>query len=126
MKFSAAHHRAKATIKACVESGAGIEFLPDAPTFRYTPNANKPFENRGPSSRQPVPCGSNRHKLKNWQPLKLDTNPMYHCPMAGDSFALTEARAEWAKGNALALRELLAEQAEARRAGQQLELKEAA
>lgn len=121
-KFPTAHHRAKAIIKACAASGAGIDFLPDAPNFRFTPAerhgdsfAPNDLHNAPPSARGSIPCGrGNVLKLKNWQPSKLDCSPMYGCYLTDTPSDEHHAKEQWAKGNPKALRALLAERAKAR------------
>jgi hypothetical protein len=116
--ISAADRRARAIISACVASGAGIEFLPDAPRFRYDPasgSTQRTLYHGPPSSRGSVPCGKNRHGLKNWSPSKLDASPQYNLAMRGDPPELTEAREAWHQGNPIPLRVYLAEEAKARR-----------
>ncbi len=107
-KFSAAHNRTKAIISSCVTSGAGIEFLPDAPRFRYTPpdNDNRPLHNGKPSSRGTVGTPT-RFKYKNFPTKGISLDPAYNTPMRGDSDELTKARKAWHNGNPKPLRDYL-------------------
>jgi hypothetical protein len=108
--LTAADRRAKDTIAACVEGSVGIEFLPDAPRFRYDPTVareKRTLYHGPPSGRGSIPCGKNPLKLKTWTPAKLDANPMYAHPMKGDSRTLTEARRAWANGDPGPLRQYL-------------------
>lgn len=128
--LSAADRRAKAIIKACAATGAGIEFLPEAPGFKFVPaekvtNSFKPksdndYSHRPPSGRGSITVKGNPLKLKNWSPSKLDANPMYSHPMRGDSRELTEARKAWARGDPKPLRKYLANLADQRRAQSEL------
>jgi hypothetical protein len=121
--LTADDRRVKEIIAACVESGAGIDFLPGAPRFRYVPREREGGDSFTPddlysglpSKRGSIACGKgNPLKLKNWNPSRLDANPMYHVPMAGDSKALTEARRAWSEGNPNPLRQYLAGEAKRR------------
>lgn len=116
--LTAADRRAKVTIEACVATGAGIDFIEEAPSFRYQPipAIDRELYHGPPSGRGSIPCGrGNPLKLKNWAPSKLNANPQYDVPMKGDSAELTEARNAWAMGDPVPLREYLAELAEERR-----------
>jgi hypothetical protein len=113
----------KALISACVESGAGIEYLPDAPRFRYFPPADRPLHNGRPSPRGSIACGrGNVLKLRSWHPVKLDASPMYGVPMTDTDADEYHAKADWRDGNPEPLRQLLAERAAAKRAPVQFEL----
>lgn len=132
--LTAADRRAKVIIESCVATGAGIEFLSDAPNFRFVPvdqltrvAKNKDsftpteWQSVGPSKRPALACGrGNVLKLKTWTPSKLDANPMYGVTMKGDSEALSKARAKYAGGDPQPLRDYLRAQAELRRATETL------
>jgi hypothetical protein len=111
----------RALLKGCAEHGVGIEGLPGAPRFRFTPsersgNAYEGREASKPSSRGSIPGHKAKGfpKLRNWSAPKLPLAPLYNAPMKGDDGALTEARRSWHNGNPAPLREYLADQAEAR------------
>jgi hypothetical protein len=121
-KHAPGHKATLDLIKSCAASGAGIEHIDAAPRFRFepVPRAGKDsfhppagdwgrIDGGPPSNRGSIACGNPKPKhLKNWNPTRLDANPMYHVGMAGDSRALTEARAAWARGNPQPLRDYLA------------------
>lgn len=103
-----AHNRAKAVIAAAAMAGAGIDFLPDAPNFRFEPVENLPLHNGKPSSRGKF-AYQNRLKLKNWLPTGLDLAPQYNCPMKDDPWQFHAAKQAWHGGNPVPLRKWLAE-----------------
>lgn len=104
-----AHNRAKAVIASAAAHGAGIDYLPDAPRFRFVPNGPAARDSGKPSTRGQFSY-PNRLKLKNWRPTPLSLAPQYDVAMAGDDYALTDARRAWAKGNPVPLRKWLAAQ----------------
>jgi hypothetical protein len=123
----------RSTIKSCVESGAGIGFLPDAPNFRYEPANDKPLHDGPPSKRGSVKVACSKRNCACKGSLWYRHEPLSAAPMYGlkgwstkvhsDPFPLTdtdtdeaEAKAAWADGNPQPLRELLAVRAKERAA----------
>lgn len=119
--LSPAALRAKALIKTATEGGVGLDAgsVPDAPTFTFEPGT-PPLENVKPSARGTAPRPKARLKSTWWTPSSISLAPNYQSPMAGDDWALTDARKAWADGNPKPLREWLEQQR------QPQELKEAA
>jgi hypothetical protein len=128
-RFPRGHDATKKLIASCAANGAGIEGLPDAPSFRFIPvaQAERPLEYGPPSARGTVACGKSKPKgIRNWNPVRLSLDPNYQLPMAGDHPDLTEARKAWAKGDPKPLREWLAEDAAIRMSHQLWERKDVA
>ncbi len=104
--LSPADRRAKAMIAAVAASGASIDYLEDAPRFRFVPVEPPLYD--GKPSRRAAFTYPNRLNLRNFKPPALSADPQYNAPMAGDDRKLTYARAAWAGGNPAPLREYLA------------------